>query len=112
MCLTAAQDEAWGAKTTSLDEFGRFLDHFHEAGYNEVDTSRVYQNGEQESFTAAVGWKKRGLELATKVRRSHGHTGLPIRARNARTEELTRKRGDITSGAEDRLSRHLLLARS
>jgi aflatoxin B1 aldehyde reductase len=63
------QDKAWGAKITLLDEFGRFLDHFHEAGYDEVDTSRVYQNGDQEGFTAAVGWKERSLKLATKVRR-------------------------------------------
>jgi aryl-alcohol dehydrogenase-like predicted oxidoreductase len=70
VCLTAVQDKAWGAKTTSLDEFGHFLDRFHEAGYDEVDTSRVYQNGEQEGFTAAVGWKERGLKLATKARRS------------------------------------------
>jgi aflatoxin B1 aldehyde reductase len=38
-------------------------------GYNEVDTARMYQHGEQEGFTAAVGWKKRKLKLATKVRK-------------------------------------------
>lgn len=56
----------WGAKITSLDEFGQSLDFFQEQGYDEVDIARMYQHGAQEAFTAAVGWRKRGLNLAAK----------------------------------------------
>ncbi|KAL1612914.1 hypothetical protein SLS60_001144 [Paraconiothyrium brasiliense] len=65
--MTFGPDIEWGAKTTSLEEFGTFLDHFQAAGYNEGDTARTYQNGAQEPFTAAVGYKKRGLTVATKL---------------------------------------------
>ncbi|KAF2729736.1 Aldo/keto reductase [Polyplosphaeria fusca] len=65
--MTFGPNVQWGAKVTSLDEFGQFLDLFQTAGYNEVDTSRLYQNGEQEAFTAAVRWKERNLTLATKI---------------------------------------------
>ncbi|KAJ4292586.1 hypothetical protein N0V90_009249 [Kalmusia sp. IMI 367209] len=61
------QDIEWGAKTTSLDDFGIFLDHFQAAGYDEGDTARTYQNGSQEAFTAAVGYKQRNLTIATKL---------------------------------------------
>ncbi|KAJ4358378.1 uncharacterized protein N0V89_002960 [Didymosphaeria variabile] len=65
--MTFGPDVEWGAKTTSLEEFGMFLDHLQAAGYNEGDTARTYQRGAQEAFTAAVGYKKRGLTVATKV---------------------------------------------
>jgi aflatoxin B1 aldehyde reductase len=61
-------DIKWGSRVTSLPEFEKFLDFFQGQGYNEVDTARTYQNGQQEGFTASAGWKKRGLKLATKVR--------------------------------------------
>ena len=61
-------DIEWGARITSLSEFEKFLDIFQEAGYNEVDTARLYQRGQQEAFTAEARWKERGLKLATKVR--------------------------------------------
>ncbi|KAI9745640.1 MAG: hypothetical protein M1818_001174 [Claussenomyces sp. TS43310] len=51
----------------SLDEFNTALDHFQAAGYNEVDTARVYIEGQQEAFTRQAHWKERGLTLATKV---------------------------------------------
>ncbi|KAF9728617.1 aldo/keto reductase [Paraphaeosphaeria minitans] len=65
--MTFGPDVEWGAKTTSLEEFGTFLDHFQAAGYDEGDTARTYQNGSQEGFTAAVGHKKRSLSIATKL---------------------------------------------
>ncbi|KAF2450544.1 aflatoxin B1-aldehyde reductase [Karstenula rhodostoma CBS 690.94] len=65
--MTFGPDVEWGAKTTSLEEFGTFLDHFQAAGYNEGDTARTYQNGAQEGFTAAVNYKKRNLTIATKL---------------------------------------------
>ncbi|KAF2476020.1 aflatoxin B1 aldehyde reductase member 2, partial [Lindgomyces ingoldianus] len=65
--MTFGPNQEWGAKTTSLEEFGQFLDAFKEYGYDEVDTSRLYQQGQQEAFTGAIGWKERGFKLATKV---------------------------------------------
>lgn len=43
------------------------LDLFQGRGYSEVDTARVYVGTKQEAFTREVGWKARGLTLATKV---------------------------------------------
>lgn len=51
---------------TSLDEYKSCLDAFQSAGYDEVDTARVYVGGKQEAWTAQAGWKDRGLTLATK----------------------------------------------
>ncbi|KAF7563871.1 hypothetical protein G7046_g251 [Stylonectria norvegica] len=65
--LTFGPNTEWGAKVTSLDDFNACLDFFQSEGYNEVDTSRLYQNGQQEAFTAKAEWKERGLKLATKV---------------------------------------------
>lgn len=59
-------DESSGARITSLDEFKKCLDYFQAHGYNEVDTARIYVGGKQEAFTAAAGWKDRGLSIATK----------------------------------------------
>jgi len=44
-----------------------YLDHLQAAGYNEVDTARIYIGGKQEAFTRDAKWKERGLTLATKV---------------------------------------------
>ncbi|KFY12160.1 hypothetical protein V492_04058 [Pseudogymnoascus sp. VKM F-4246] len=70
-----------GARITSLPEFAKILDVYQSRGYSEVDTARVYGNGTQEAFTRSVGWKERGLTLATKSHPEghHGHsaTSLP-----------------------------------
>lgn len=50
-----------------MPEYGKVLDLFQSRGYSEVDTARVYVGGKQEAFTREVGWKERGLTLATKV---------------------------------------------
>lgn len=64
--MTFGPNESKGARITSLDEFNRCLDYFQQQGFNEVDTARVYIDGEQEAFTAKANWKQRGLTLATK----------------------------------------------
>jgi aflatoxin B1 aldehyde reductase len=64
---TFGPDPDTGARITSLDEYKAFLDHFQAAGYTEIDTARSYVGGKQEAFTAAAGWKERGLTIATKV---------------------------------------------
>jgi aflatoxin B1 aldehyde reductase len=55
-----------GAKITDLEEYKKVLDCFQGAGYNEIDTARVYVGGKQEAFTREAGWKDRGLTCATK----------------------------------------------
>lgn len=66
--MTFGPDEQAGARITTVDEYGKVLDLFQQRGYSEVDTARVYVNGKQEAFTREVGWKERGLTLATKVK--------------------------------------------
>jgi len=64
--MTLGPSEAKGARITSLDTYNTVLDTFQSRGYNEVDTARVYIDGEQEAFTRAANWSSRGLTLATK----------------------------------------------
>ncbi|OGE56226.1 hypothetical protein PENARI_c003G08678 [Penicillium arizonense] len=64
--MTFGPSEAKGARITSLDEYNKCLDYFQQQGFNEVDTARIYIDGEQEAFTAKANWKSRGLTLATK----------------------------------------------
>lgn len=59
-------DESTGARVTSLEDYNRVLDKFQAAGYNEIDTARVYVGGKQEAWTRDAKWKERGLTLATK----------------------------------------------
>ncbi|KAH6682557.1 putative aflatoxin b1 aldehyde reductase-like protein [Halenospora varia] len=65
--MTFGEDKAAGARITSIDEYTKALDHLQKGGYSEVDTARSYIGGKQEAFTRKVGWKERGLTLATKV---------------------------------------------
>ncbi|KAE8329224.1 putative aflatoxin b1 aldehyde reductase-like protein [Aspergillus sergii] len=65
--MTFGPDPNKGARITSLPEFAQCLEYLKSQGYNEVDTARMYLDEKQEEFTAAVGWKERGLSLATKV---------------------------------------------
>ena len=62
--MTFGEDEAAGARITSLKEYNKALDHLQGAGYNEIDTARVYIGGKQEGFTRQAHWKERGLTLA------------------------------------------------
>jgi len=64
--MTFGPDLSEGAKITDLDEYKKILDTFQGAGYNEIDTARVYVGGKQEAFTREAGWKERGLTCATK----------------------------------------------
>lgn len=59
-------DPSSGARITSLDTYNSILDKFQAAGYNELDTARVYIGGKQEAFTRDARWKERGLSIATK----------------------------------------------
>lgn len=64
--MTFGPDKAAGARITSLDDYNTALDHLQAAGYNEIDTARVYIDGKQEAWTREAKWKERGLTLATK----------------------------------------------
>ncbi|KAJ5291728.1 Aflatoxin B1 aldehyde reductase member 2 [Penicillium angulare] len=55
-----------GARITSLNEYNKCLDYLQQQGFNEIDTARIYVDGEQEAWTAKAGWKDRGLSVATK----------------------------------------------
>ena len=64
--MTFGPDPSKGGRITSLDEYNKCLDHLQSNGYNEIDTARVYIDGEQEAWTAKTKWQERGLTLATK----------------------------------------------
>ncbi|KAF3038753.1 hypothetical protein E8E11_003127 [Didymella keratinophila] len=55
--MTYGPGPAAGARILKLDEFKSHLDYFQQRVYNEVDTARMYANGQQEAWTAKAGWK-------------------------------------------------------
>ena len=65
--MTFGPTKSAGARITDIDEYKKILDVFQSKGYNEIDTARVYVDGEQEAFTKEANWKERGLTLATKI---------------------------------------------
>jgi aflatoxin B1 aldehyde reductase len=85
---TFGPDPSSGARITDLDEFNRILDYFQSRGYNEVDTSRFYINGQQEAFTREAKWKQRGLALATKHYPSEPGQHFPEKIRAALEKSL------------------------
>jgi hypothetical protein len=64
--MTFGPDESEGARITDINDYNKILDRFQGAGYNEIDTARVYVGGKQEAFTREAKWKERGLTCATK----------------------------------------------
>lgn len=64
--MTFGPDESKGVCIMSIDEYNKCLDYFQGAGYNELDTARIYIGGKQEAFTCEAGWKERGMTFATK----------------------------------------------
>ncbi|KAK6441770.1 hypothetical protein LTR95_001994 [Oleoguttula sp. CCFEE 5521] len=64
--MTFGPDAEQGARITKLEDYNKILDRFQGAGYNEIDTARVYVGGKQEAFTRDAKWKERGLTAATK----------------------------------------------
>lgn len=65
--MTYGPDIKTGARITSLNEFNQHLDYLQSQGYHEIDTARLYVDGQQEAFTREARWKERGLKIATKV---------------------------------------------
>jgi aflatoxin B1 aldehyde reductase len=92
--MTFGPDPSLGARITSLDEFGECLDYLKSSGYSEVDTARMYLGEKQEEFTAAVGWKERGLSLATKVYPTKPGIHKPAQLREKFTESLVALKTD------------------
>lgn len=88
--MTFGPDESKGARITDINEFNRCLDTFQARGYNEVDTARVYIDGEQEAFTSQTRWKERGLTLATKFKYP-GQAGANQAAKVAESLETSLK---------------------
>ena len=72
--------EAKGARIATLDDFNQNLDYLQKSGYNEVDTARMYIQGDQEAFTREAKWQERGLSLATKC--------YPVAAGDHKPEKL------------------------
>jgi len=58
--------ESKGSRITSIDEYNSCLDTLSKNGYLELDTARVYVDGQQEKFTADAKYADRGFSIATK----------------------------------------------
>lgn len=92
--MTFGPDPNLGARITSLNEFGQCLDDFKSSGYSEIDTARMYLGEKQEEFTAAVGWKERGLNIATKVYPTQPGLHKPEKLREKFNESLAALKTD------------------
>lgn len=66
--MTFGPEGKSGVRISDTETFNKALDALQTRGYNEIDTARVYCEGEQEAFTRDAKWKERGLTLATKVK--------------------------------------------
>lgn len=81
-----------------MEEFKSCLDAFQAAGYDEVDTARVYTAGKQEAWVTKAGWKERGLKIATKwyPNDKEGHKPEVLRAKiDLSLKELNTESVDI-----------------
>ncbi|KAF2725810.1 Aldo/keto reductase [Polychaeton citri CBS 116435] len=96
--MTFGSDTSKGARVTSLDAYKECLDVFQKAGYNEIDTARMYVGGTQEAWTRDAGYQERGLAIATKYypTEAHAHTGEKVEATlNLSLKELGTETVDI-----------------
>jgi len=66
-CMTFGPADSETARVHSVEECRKFLQYFHDAGYDEIDTARGYTSGKQEAFTAQAGYKDFGFKIATKI---------------------------------------------
>ncbi|BFZ56077.1 hypothetical protein PYCC9005_003119 [Savitreella phatthalungensis] len=66
--MTLGPEGKSGARTYTVDGAKEILTTFASHGYDEIDTARVYCEGETERYLKEVGWKTEfGFTLATKV---------------------------------------------
>jgi aflatoxin B1 aldehyde reductase len=65
--MTFGPEGTGGARIYDTSAVGDVLDTFKKFGHDELDTARAYCGGEEEKFIAEVGFKKRGLKLASKA---------------------------------------------
>ncbi|KAJ8096728.1 NADP-dependent oxidoreductase domain-containing protein [Lipomyces tetrasporus] len=66
-CMTFGPAHTATARITSLEETKVIFKYFKDHGYDEIDTARVYTDGEQEAWTAAAGYRSDyGFNIATK----------------------------------------------
>ncbi|KAK9326768.1 NADP-dependent oxidoreductase domain-containing protein [Lipomyces starkeyi] len=66
-CMTFGPAHSSTARVTSLDDTKAIFNYFHDRGYGEIDTARVYTDGEQEAWSSAAGYMTDfGFHVATK----------------------------------------------
>lgn len=64
--MTFGPEGSGGARISDVSTVGDVLDMFKKFGYDELDTARSYCNEQEEAFITKVGWKERGLKMASK----------------------------------------------
>ncbi|KAJ8097669.1 NADP-dependent oxidoreductase domain-containing protein [Lipomyces tetrasporus] len=66
-CMTFGPANSSSARVTSLEDTKAIFKYFNDRGYSEIDTARVYTDGEQEGWTSAAGYKTEyNFHVATK----------------------------------------------
>ncbi|KAK9242225.1 NADP-dependent oxidoreductase domain-containing protein [Lipomyces tetrasporus] len=66
-CMTFGPAHSSSARVTSLEDTKAIFKYFNDRGYSEIDTARVYTDGEQEGWTSAAGYKTEyNFHVATK----------------------------------------------
>ncbi|KAK5991199.1 Aldo-keto reductase [Cladobotryum mycophilum] len=96
--MTYGPESSPDNRVTTVDELKNHFDIFqNQYGYKEIDTARIYSQGQQEKFTTQAGWKDRGLEVATK---SYPLTPGTHTAENLR-KDLETSLSDLGTGSVD-----------
>lgn len=79
---TFGPDTTHGARVTDVDEAVAILDYYRSRGYDELDTARTYNGGQQEGFLRQMQWREKGARVATKII-------PPQRGRTNKAEDVT-----------------------
>jgi aflatoxin B1 aldehyde reductase len=85
--MTFGPEGSNGSRIHDKATVGQILDLFKSYGYNELDTARGYCDGQEEGFITSVGWKERGLKLASKCYpvKAGGHSAAGLRETTEKT---------------------------
>lgn len=64
---TFGPDTTKGARVTDVAEAVTILDYYRSRGYDELDTARTYNGGQQEGFLREMQWQAKNARVATKI---------------------------------------------
>lgn len=95
--MTFGPEGTEGSRITDIPTLENVFDTFQKYGYNELDTARMYCDGQCEGFITQAGWQKRGMKIASKIYPSNGLTHKPTSLRATLEKTL----GELKTGKVD-----------